>query len=403
MQSKSPAYALAVAAAALGYFVDLYDIVIFGVVRVASLTDLGITGEANTTWGIRLFNLQMIGMLFGGFFWGWVGDRFGRKRALIATIALYSTANIANAFVGTVEQYALMRFLAGVGLAGELGAGITLISELLPKHLRGYGTTAISFLGLLGALTASIIGGELNWRWAYGLGGGMGLLVLALRIAVLKESAMFEQHKGASDQGDWRLLFGRAKPALRFAQVVAVGVPLWYVSALFVNFAPEYGAALGFAAPLKVADVLLWQASGLAIGSAFSGLISEWLHSRKKVIGACLVALGLLVLALLKAPTRETYIALMLAIGLAQGYWTAFITMSAEQFGTNLRATVATSVPNVVRAMTVPVTLSLQALKPEWGLIPVTLGIGVVIFSLGFTSLWKLRETWGRDLDYREQ
>ena len=161
--------------------------------------------------------------------------------------------------------------------------------------------------------------------------------------------------------------------------------------------------ALGFAEPLKVADVLLWQASGLALGSAFSGLISEWLHSRKKVIGACLVALALLVVALLRAPNRETYIGLMLAIGLAQGYWTAFITMSAEQFGTNLRATVATSVPNVVRAMTVPVTLSLQALKPVTGLLPTTLGIGVLVFGLGFAALWRLHETWGRDLDYRER
>jgi len=402
MSAKSPAYALAVAAAALGYFVDLYDIVIFGVVRVASLTDLGITGEANTAWGIRLFNLQMIGMLVGGFFWGWVGDRFGRRLALITTIALYSTANIANAFVWNVEQYALLRFLAGVGLAGELGAGVTLISETLPKKYRGYGTTVISFLGLLGALTAALIGGKLDWRLAYGLGGGMGLLVLALRIVVLKESAMFESHKGSEGQGDWRLLFGRVRPALKFAQVVAVGVPLWYVSALFVNFAPEYGTALGFAEPLKVADVLLWQASGLAIGSAFSGIISEWLQSRKKVIWACLIALAGGVLALLNVEEKSTYIALMLGIGLAQGYWTAFITMSAEQFGTNLRATVATSVPNVVRAMTVPVTLTLQAWKPAFGLIPVTLALGALVFLLGFVSLWRLAETWGRDLDYRE-
>lgn len=402
MSIQKPAYALAVAAAALGYFVDLYDIVIFGVVRIASLSELGLSGEALTRWGIHLFNLQMIGMLIGGFFWGWVGDRFGRRFALIATISMYSTANLANAFVVNVEQYALMRFLAGMGLAGELGAGITLISELLPKKLRGYGTTVISFLGLLGALTAALIGKQMDWRMAYGLGGGMGLLVLAMRVAVLKESTLFEQSKGQQGQGDWRLLFGRAKPALRFAQVVAVGVPLWYVSALFVNFAPEYGKALGFNEPLTVADVLLWQASGLAIGSAFSGLISEWLHSRRKVIAACLVALALLVLALLQTNTPSSYATLMLFIGLAQGYWTAFITMSAEQFGTNLRATVATSVPNVVRAMTVPVTLSLTALWPWFGLIQSTLYIGVLLFGLGLISLWRLPETWGRDLNYRE-
>lgn len=402
MSLQKPAYALAVAAAALGYFVDLYDIVIFGVVRVSSLTSLGLAGEAITRWGIHLFNLQMIGMLIGGFFWGWVGDRYGRRFALIATISMYSLANLANAFVVNVEQYAVLRFLAGMGLAGELGAGITLISELLPKKLRGYGTTVISFLGLLGALTAALIGKQLDWRWAYGLGGGMGLLVLAMRIVVLKESTLFEQHRGNSDQGDWRLLFGRARPALRFAQVVAVGVPLWYVSALFVNFAPEYGKALGFSTPLTVADVLLWQASGLAIGSAGSGLISEWLQSRRKVIGTCLIALAMLVVALMQTTSNSAYIGLMLFIGLAQGYWTAFITMSAEQFGTNLRATVATSVPNVVRAMTVPVTLSLTALWPLMGLIAATLCIGAVLFALGLTALWHLGETWGRDLDYRE-
>lgn len=399
--NRNSGYVLAVLAAALGYFVDLYDIVIFGVVRVASLSELGITGEGLTTWGIRLINLQMIGMLIGGFFWGVVGDKLGRRFALLATITMYSLANIANAYITNVEQYAVLRFIAGVGLAGELGAGVTLISEILPKHLRGYGTTVISFLGLVGALTASYVGADFHWRTAYLFGGCAGLLVLVLRWRVLSESQMFEEARGGSSQGDLRLLLLRAPALRRFLCVIAVGVPIWYVSALFVNFAPEFGKALGFA-QLSVADVLRWQALGLAIGSAASGLLSEWLKSRRQVVFGCFAALSLFIVLLLDSETPQRYCHVMFAVGLAQGYWTAFLILAAEQFGTNLRATVSTSVPNIVRAMTVPVTLSLQALLPALGVVNAALLIGAVVFGLALAALWRLPETYGRDLNYRE-
>jgi MFS transporter, putative metabolite:H+ symporter len=401
---QQPLFVLSVAAAALGYFVDLYDIVIFGVVRVSSLTELGLTGQDNTDWGVALLNLQMIGMLLGGFFWGVVGDRMGRRFALLATITLYSLANLANAFVVNVEQYAVLRFLAGVGLAGELGAGVTLVSELLPRHLRGYGTTVIAVLGLLGALTASYVGAELHWRMAYLAGGVMGFLVLGMRWIVLRESAMFEEQKSqALRQGDLRLLFGRWPTLLKFAAVTAIGVPIWYISALFVNLAPEYGRALGFAEPLTVAAVLRYQALGLAIGSGASGLLSEWMQSRKKILYLCFSLLLALVLALMNSGSVESYCLLMFAIGLAQGYWTAFIIMAAEQFGTNIRATVSTSVPNIVRAMTVPVTLSVLALWPLLGLVPATLLVGAVVFGLAYLALYGLRETYGKDLNYTER
>jgi MFS transporter, putative metabolite:H+ symporter len=401
---QQPLFVLSVAAAALGYFVDLYDIVIFGVVRVSSLTELGITGQDNTDWGVALLNLQMIGMLIGGFFWGVVGDRMGRRFALLATITLYSLANLANAFVVNVEQYAVLRFLAGVGLAGELGAGVTLVSELLPKHLRGYGTTVIAVLGLLGALTASYVGAELHWRMAYLAGGVMGFLVLGMRWIVLRESAMFEEQKSQDlRQGDLRLLFGRWPTLLKFAAVTAIGVPIWYISALFVNLAPEYGRALGFAEPLTVAAVLRYQALGLAIGSGASGLLSEWMQSRKKILYLCFSLLLALVLMLMNSGTAQAYCLLMFAVGLAQGYWTAFIIMAAEQFGTNIRATVSTSVPNLVRAMTVPVTLSVLALWPLLGLVPATLLVGAVVFGLAYLALYGLRETYGKDLNYTER
>lgn len=395
-------YAFIVAVSALGYFVDLYDIVIFGVVRVASLNDLGITGQANTDWGIALLNLQMIGMLIGGFFWGVLGDKLGRRTALLATITMYSLANIANAFVVNVEQYAVLRFIAGVGLAGELGAGVTLVSEVMPKHLRGYGTTIISFLGLVGALTASYIGSQYEWRTAYLAGGVMGLVVLAGRWYGLRESEMFEQNRGGQHQGDLRLLIARSSTFIKFAAVTAVGIPIWYVSALFVNLSPEYGKALGFSEPLKVADILQYQALGLALGSGFSGLISEWMKSRKRIIGLCFVVLMVMTLALMRSNTASTYCWLMFVIGLAQGYWTVFITLAAEQFGTNIRATVTTAIPNIVRAMTVPITLSLTALWPLLGLVQATLLIGVIVYGLAALALWRLADTYGRELNYRE-
>jgi len=397
--------ALSVAAAALGYFVDLYDIVIFGVVRVVSLNDLGITGADNTSWGIHLLNLQMTGMLIGGVLWGVLGDIVGRRAALLATIGIYSLANVANGFVTSVEQYAVLRFIAGVGLAGELGMGVTLVAELMPARYRGYGTTVIAFLGLLGALAASYVGVLLPWRLAYFAGGGMGLLVMALRWYGLRESAMFAARRAqAQHQGDVRLLFKSLPTFGKFLAVIAVGVPIWYISALFVNLAPEYGRALKLTAPLSVAEALRWQAIGLAIGSAATGLLSEWLHSRKRVLYGCFAALiGLVGLLLsLDGASVTAYCVVMFAIGLGQGYWTVFITTSAEQFGTNIRATVATSVPNFVRAMIVPITLSLKAIWDATGLVGGTLLIGALVFGVALAALWSLPETWGKNLDYTE-
>jgi MFS family permease len=432
--------ALSVAAAALGYFVDLFDIVIFGVVRVASLTDLGLQGAGITDWGIRLLNLQMLGMLVGGFAWGLIGDRFGRRFALLATIFVFSLANIANAYVDTVQQYAVLRFLAGFGLAGELGAGITLVAELLPQNRRGYGTTIVSFLGLVGALTASYVGSEFHWRNAYLVGGGLGLVVLLLRFVGMAESEMFEKQRGTAGSAArstvlvwiaapliaalaalmwgvfwlfWALvalafgaLFTRWRAfVVKFYAVAAVGVPIWYVSALFVNLAPEFAKALslsGFDPKTFVAQVLAWQAAGLAIGSALTGVLSEWVHSRKRVLWICLAALALLVAVLMQMPTAGTYAALMFVVGLFQGYWTAFITMATEQFGTDVRATVSSSVPNIVRAMTVPMTLSVRGLAPATGWVGATLSVGAVVFVLAFGALYWLKETYGKSLDYRE-
>ena len=387
--------------AAFGYFVDLYDIAIFGIVRVASLTDLGLTGADNTQWGIHLFNLQMIGLLLGGLLWGVIGDRFGRRFALIATIACYSAANIANAFVTSIEQYAWLRFIAGVGLAGELGAGVALVSELLPRNRRGYGIVIISFLGMCGALAAAYVGGWFHWRTAYLVGGIGGLVVLAGRWWGLRESQLFEANRGAAGQGDLRLLIQRPV-LLRLLAVIAVGMPIWFVSGLLVGFAPEYGKVLGMNDPLRVANVAIWQSFGLAFGTVVSGFASEWLRSRKQVLGGCIAAVLLLVVVLLRQDTPATYCYVILLVGVFQGYWTVYLAMAAEQFGTNIRATVSTSVPNFVRGTTVPMTLAVGALSAGMGWLAATFVVGGVVFALALAGLWTLRESFGRDLDFSE-
>jgi putative MFS transporter len=403
MTTKNRGLILAVIAAALGYFVDLYDIVLFGVVRISSLKDLGFVGDELITKGILLLNLQFVGMLIGGVVWGIIGDKLGRKIALISTIALYSLANILNGFVTDINTYAVLRFIAGFGLAGELGAGITLVSEILPKQFRGYGTTVISFLGLVGALTASFIGSSYDWRVAYFVGGGMGVLVLVLRMFALRESEMFEeQKKSTHKRGDILMLFRSKTLLLKFLAVIAVGIPIWYVSGIVITFSPEFGSALNLSRVITAAESLKWQAIGLAVGSGLSGIVSEMLKNRKKVVWFCFILMSLLTVLTLNMynASADVFMIVILIVGLGQGYWTVFLTMAAENFGTNIRATVATSVPNFVRSMVVPMSLWLNMIRHDVGLINGALLIGGIVFAVAFVSLYSLKETYGQEINY---
>jgi predicted MFS family arabinose efflux permease len=302
--------------------------------------------------------------------------------------------------------YAILRFIAGVGLAGEFGTGVTLVSEIMPKQYRGYGTTVISFLGLVGALVASYVGSMFHWRTAYFLGGAMGLVVLVGRFISLRESAMFEAQKRTTQvRGDVFLILRSKTTLLKYLAVIAIGVPIWYISGIIVTFSPEFSTALNLTRVIPAAETLRWQAIGLAIGSALSGVISEMIKSRKQVVRGCFIGMFVLVLALLVARQSSPlfFLVVIFIIGLGQGYWTIFIIMAAEQFGTNIRATVTTSVPNFVRAMVVPMTTALSFIRQPLGLINGTLLIGGVVFALAFWSLAKMKETYGRDMDFAEE
>lgn len=278
--------------AALGYFVDIYDLILFAIVRTASLTDLGFTGQANRDYGELLISCQMYGMLLGGILWGMLGDKRGRLSVLFGSIITYSIANIANGMVHSVEAYAIWRFIAGLGLAGELGAGITLVTETLPKEKRGYGTTIVAAVGISGAIFANFVYQVFDdWRFCYYAGGVLGLLLLIIRLSV-KESFMYLQVKaGSVVRGSFLALFTNRKRFVRYLRSIMIGMPIWFVVGVLVTFAPEFANILDVrdAATIKAGHAVAWAYGGLVVGDICSGLLSQCLRSRKKVTGIFLI------------------------------------------------------------------------------------------------------------------
>jgi MFS family permease len=390
--------------AALGYFVDIYDLLLFGIVRVPSLRAIGVAEADLMAVGLQLLNYQMIGMVFGGIAWGILGDLRGRRSVLFGSILLYSVANIANAFVTDAQTYSWLRFIAGFGLAGELGAAITLVSEIMDKESRGYGTAIVASIGILGAVVASLIGDYFSWKVAYLVGGGMGLSLLCMRASMIESSMFHQVSKTQSSRGQFHLLFTSPKRLGRYLACIFIGLPIWYVVGILITFSPELAKALTVQGAISASKSIMWAYAGLSIGDLVSGFLSQKLKSRKKaVLFFLLLTLSLVVVYLNQSGwQQEAFYALCMALGFATGYWAIFITIAAEQFGTNIRATVATTVPNFVRGSVVPVTLAFEILKPQFGLINAVALVGFVVMSIGLISLYYLRETFGKDLNYIE-
>lgn len=396
---------LAVLVAALGYFVDIYDLILFSIVRVRSLTDIGVAPADLLSTGVLLLNMQMLGMLLGGVAWGVLGDKRGRLSVLFGSIVMYSVANMLNALVTDVPQYAVLRFVAGIGLAGELGAGITLVSEIMPRETRGYATTLVAAVGICGAIAAGLVGDLFDWRVAYVVGGVMGIVLLVLRIGV-HESGMFVQVKTESHaRGRFLQLFADARRATRYVAIIVIGVPIWYVVGILITFSPEFGRAMQMPTIPHAGTAVMFCYGGLAVGDLTSGWLSQWIGSRKRVL-AIFIGLTALCVAIYFLPWSKSigaFYTLCTALGFAAGYWAVFVTVAAEQFGTNLRATATTTVPNFVRGAVVPITSTFQALVAPIGIIASGLLVGVVCLALAFVALAWLEETHGRDLNFVEQ
>jgi len=402
----------AVVVAALGYFVDIYDLILFNIVRVPSLTWLGVPRGALIDVGASIINWQMVGMLLGGILFGIVGDKVGRLQILFGSITLYSLATIANGFVGLrdllppLQEYRLLRFVAGVGLAGELGAGVTLVAEVLPARLRGYGTMLVASVGVSGAVVANVVAKHLDWRVAYWVGGGLGLVLLLLRIGV-RESSMFERVKGAEGvrRGELLDLFASRGRLRRYVASILIGVPIWFSNQILIAYSPEFAHALGVTGPITAGDAVMMFYGGLVLGDLSSGLLSQLLRSRRRVV--LLFALALLGANVLyfvagRGAPPSTFLLLCGLLGFSGGYWAIFITIAAEQFGTNIRATVATTVPNFVRGLVVVVNAMFLAATGPLGLAGAAALVGSVWFTAAIVAAWGMRETFGIDLDYVE-
>lgn len=403
-------FSLPVIVAALGYFVDIYDLLLFGIVRIPSLNDLGLDPA---TTGVKILNWQMFGLLIGGILWGILGDKKGRLSVLFGSIITYSLANIACGFLPFLPSthiditYMALRFIAGIGLAGELGAGITLVSETLPKELRAIGTSIVAGFGLLGAVVANFTV-ELSGSWhiAYWIGGGMGLALLLLRVGIA-ESGIFKDihHDHSLTKGSLRMFFNNKTRLVKYIKCILIGLPTWFCIGILAMFANEFGQAHGIAVPVKPGMAIMWAYIGISAGDFLSGFISHWLHSRKKAIlymllftvaGVCLMLFG-------PVPTPGWYYFYCVWMGVGTGYWAMFVTVGAEQFGTNIRATAATTIPNFVRGLLVGMTFLFENFKSS-GLPVIASGalVGLIAFTLSIYSTLTIPETHGKDMDFTE-
>lgn len=388
--------------AGLGYFVDSFDIALYGVVRVASLNALGITDPAAVLdAGLTIYNAQMAGMMVGGIAWGLLADKRGRLSVLFGSILLYSFASIANAFVVNVPMYALCRFVAGVGLAGELGAAITLVAESLPTEKRGIGTTVVATMGLLGVTTAALVGPKLQWQSAYIVGGVMGLVLLAARLRMV-ESKLFTRTAAIAPPRPLALF--RGGRLRKYVACVMVGVPIYFANGVLLTFAPEIVSGLGVKGNVSAASAILFGSIGLATGDLASGLLSQRLKSRKKVLALCLGVGFALIVVYTRASgfTPNALYALNFLISATVGYWAVLMTVAAEQFGTNVRGVVTTTVPNFVRGSALFAASGFGMLKATMPVSTAAFIVGSVCFAVGAIALTQLDETFGRDLDYVE-
>ena len=416
MQPTSPVQTRLLSAvvivASLGYFVDIYDLILFSIVRVKSLNTLGIVDKlAVKAQGEYLISMQMGGMLLGGILWGVLGDKRGRLSVLFGSILLYSAANLANAYVQTLGQYGWLRLVAGIGLAGELGAGITLVSESLPKEKRGLGTMIVATVGVSGAMLGYWVGDRWGWRNAYLVGGALGLALLVLRVSVF-ESGMFQKTKASEAvRGNFLALFTNGARLGRYLRCLLIGVPLWFVVGILITFAPEFAEALGVqvpagAPPITAGLAVFWCYFGLVFGDFFSGGLSQLLRSRNRALQIFLgfnALLTVVYLFALRGATPTLFYGVCFVMGISVGFWALFVTVAAEQFGTNLRATVATTAPNFARGAVVLLVPAFRWAEAHLGgRISGAAALGGLTLVVAFWAVSTLPESFGKELDYNE-
>ena len=391
--------------AALGYFVDIYDLLLFSIIRVKSLKGLGLSDALCDTQGKDIISIQMCGLLLGGILWGVMGDKKGRLSVLFGSIVLYSLANIANGFVQNVQQYEIARFIAGIGLAGELGAGITLVSELISKEQRGKATSIVAGIGLTGAVVAYFVAHSFDWRICYFVGGGLGLCLLLLRVSVF-ESGMYENLQNtAVVKGNFFMFFTNGRRFKKYFLAILIGLPTWYVIGILITFSKEFGVQFGINEAIDPGKAIMLAYVAISVGDLLIGFVSNWLKSRKKAlyIFYALTILGVILYFCQANGSASGMYGICMLLGFGTGFWALFVTMAAEHFGTNLRATAATTVPNMVRGSLPLIIILFNALKLVYGYVEAGAITGVVVMVVSTIAVFLTEETFGKDLNFIEE
>jgi predicted MFS family arabinose efflux permease len=402
-------FSLPVIVGSLGFFVDIYDLQVFAITRIASFKELGITGEAAKNVGESIIGWQMIGIVTGGIIWGVLGDKKGRKSVLFGSILLYSLATIANGFVQDVTTYTILRFVAGLGLAGELGASITLTSEMLPKEKRGIAAAIIATSGVMGTIVAYFVSTYTSdWRMCYFIGGGMGLALLFLRMRVLDSGLYNAAKAGGKKMGNLLMIFTNKERFIRYFRAIMIGLPVWYVIGILITFSNEFAKQFGIS-DFDQPRSLMLQYVALAFGDMSAGLLANYIKSRKKTLyiyyGILSVVIALFFLLKGGGSATSMYMFCM-ALGFGAGISVLYITMSAEQFGTNLRATAAISIPNLVRGFLVPMILLFKLLRSDTVFGSYITGawvVGIVVMLCGWIAVYHTKETFGKEMDFVEK
>lgn len=404
-QSQIGILSFPVIVAALGYFVDIYDLLLFNIVRIPSLHSLGLDENAVNKSGEFILSLQMIGLLIGGIIWGIMGDKKGRLSVLFGSIILYSVANVANGFVTTVDQYAWTRFFAGIGLAGELGAGITLVSELISREKRGISTSFVAGLGLLGAVVAYFLSREFDWRTCFFIGGGLGVMLLFLRVSVF-ESGMFKMMRDKNiARGNFTMFFTNKTRFKKYMLSILIGLPTWYVIGILVAFSNKFGKEFGITEEINPGKAIMYAYVALSIGDVLAGLLSQYLRSRKATLYIFYAMSAIMITAYFLQGSNSASLGMYLicaGLGFSNGYWAIFVTMAAEQFGTNLRATAATTVPNMVRGALPMILLLFNWLQHYFSYSTSGFITGAIIMVITVASAMLTQETFGKELNYME-
>ena len=398
---------IAVIVAALGYFVDIYDLLLFGIIRMDSLTSLGLNRDQAKITGENILMWQMVGLLIGGIIWGMMGDKKGRLSVLFGSIILYSLANIANGFVQNEMQYSLVRFVAGIGLAGELGAGITLVSELTPKEKRGVATSLVAGIGLTGAVVAFVMKENFHWRTCYFIGGALGMLLLVLRISVA-ESGIYSKVKDMNvNRGDFTMLFTNADRFKRYLKSILIGLPTWYVIGILITFSNDFGREMGIKEKIDPGKAIMYAYAAISIGDILVGLVSQWLKSRKQALYIFyVITAGFIILFFtgLHNSSAAAMYWVCAGLGFGTGFWAIFVTIGAEQFGTNLRATAATTIPNMVRGMLAVFILPLfRWMRSLTDYVTGGWLTGLIIMVIATVAVVLIKETFHQDLNYIEE